>query len=84
MSGACATNGVVVAVAVGRWRRVTEARGGGAPTRPHRGGVAAWRGGGEWGCCRGVAAASLGEKMGRCQIWARIWGETRSYTWART
>jgi hypothetical protein len=64
MSGACAAKGVVVAVAVGRrWlvqrRRVTEVRGGSAPTRPHRGGVAAWRGGGGWGRYRGVAAACM-------------------------
>jgi hypothetical protein len=42
---------------VGRWQlvqrqRVTEARGGGAPTRPHRGGVAAWRGG-VWAALQG-------------------------------
>jgi hypothetical protein len=48
MSGACAAKEVIVTVAVRRrWlvqrRRMTEARGGGTPTWPHRDRVAAWR-----------------------------------------
>jgi hypothetical protein len=89
MSSTCAAKGVVVVVAVGRRRCVTKARGGDAPTRPHRGRVAAWRGGGGSDGDVDGGTAGVWRRLALVTKWGAAgsgqeFGERLRVTWART